>query len=262
VPFLDAACQSLRAGRRASTRSGGADSSGHLLVTATDTMVLAGPQPNVCRRRYGAQPLQGELGHEVGVRILVGAIVRSAARYGLAATPAFCYWRDHWYAAAVRVVQDDVAADATLRQMGYAAACASCFDRRLLLEWPPSPQCAVCGARVALAGPLWTGNLWVTEVLQRMLDDDRPLAAGTAVRQALCGWLGEVSAPPLFYDLHAAASFIGGPVRPPPIGSLAERLAERGYCCVRTHFAKVGIRTDADAALVLELTATTTEQSS
>ncbi len=69
VPFLDAACQSVRAGPAG-------DRGGHLLVTATDAMVLAGAQPDVCRRRYGARPLsgamRGELAHEVAVRILVG----------------------------------------------------------------------------------------------------------------------------------------------------------------------------------------------
>ncbi|HEV2126782.1 MAG TPA: hypothetical protein VGW38_28840, partial [Chloroflexota bacterium] len=105
MPFLDAACQSVLAALTGSHP-------GHLLVTATDSLVLAGVQPDVCRRRYGARPLRGELAQEIAVRMLVGAIVQTAARYGLAADPALSYWHAHVYGAFVRLVKDYRAADA------------------------------------------------------------------------------------------------------------------------------------------------------
>ncbi|MFA5862642.1 MAG: hypothetical protein WDA16_13200, partial [Candidatus Thermoplasmatota archaeon] len=51
APFLDGATRAVR-------------DRGMLGLTATDATALAGVYPNVCRRRYLATPLHGELGHE------------------------------------------------------------------------------------------------------------------------------------------------------------------------------------------------------
>ncbi|HEX2186873.1 MAG TPA: hypothetical protein VHN78_15355 [Chloroflexota bacterium] len=268
VPFLDAACQSMAEG-------------GHLLVTATDTMILAGTQPRVCRRRYGAWPMPGELGHEVAVRVLVGAVVRTAARYTLAASPTLCYAHGHWYGAYVRLTKDEAGADAALDALGYAVRCGRCWDRRVIRGerggsdggaedggddggddgsaeggggW--TTRCRRCGASARLAGPLWTGSLWDTGLLRRMVADERPLATQQEVRGALQGWLEEADAPPLYYDLHAAAGHLarlgrGGKL--PRLDTVQERLVKGGFRSVRTHFARVGLKTDAPAPVFLDL---------
>jgi tRNA (guanine26-N2/guanine27-N2)-dimethyltransferase len=245
VPFLDAACQALRGG------PGGA----HLLVTATDAMVLAGAQPAACRRRYGARPLQGELGHEVAVRILLGAIVRAAARYGLAAAPALAYRRGHWYGVYVRLQRDGAGADAALDALGYAVACPRCWDRRAVPGDLPPAACAVCARPTRPAGPLWTGRLWDPALLRRLLADvdaGRPLATGARVRAALVGWLAEAEAPPLFYDLHAAAGHTGA-AAVPALEAVRRDLGALGHRSARTHFAPAGVKTDAPAALLLDV---------
>jgi tRNA G26 N,N-dimethylase Trm1 len=114
---------------------------------------------------------------------------------------------------------------------------------------------------VERAGPLWAGNLWDAALLDRLLADERPLATASELRRSLALWRLEADAPPLFFDLHAAPAALGrrgdGPAAPlPPIPTLDAvrgRLEARGHACVRTHFAKVGIRTDAPAPLVLAL---------
>lgn len=248
VSFLDAACQAVRAGPAG-------DRCGHLLVTATDAMVLAGAQPGVCRRRYGARALSGamraELAHEVAVRILVGAIARTAARYGLAA-PVVSYWRGHLYGAFVRLARDDRGAESALDALGYAVACPSCWDRRVVPGERSPATCRVCGRAARLAGPLWTGCLCDPDPLHRLLRsaEERPLGAGREVRAALAGWVAE-AAPPLFYDLHAAAAHCGAAV--PPLEAVRQRLLAAGHLAVRTHFAGAGIKTDAGARRVLDL---------
>jgi tRNA (guanine26-N2/guanine27-N2)-dimethyltransferase len=246
APFLAAACRAVRAG----------PDGGHLLVTATDTMALAGAQPDVCRRRYGARPLRGELGHEVAVRILVGAIVRAAARCGLAAAPVLAYWHDHLYGAFVRLVEDDQAAAAALDGLGFAAACSWCWDRRVVPGAAPPAACPACGRPARVGGPLWTGGLGDAAFLRRLLAlaDSRPMATGGAVRAALAGWLAEAGAPPLFYDLHAAAAHCGA-VAMPPLEMIRQRLESLGHVAVRTHFGRTGVKTDAGPRQILELIA-------
>ena len=72
------------------------------------------------------------------------------------------------------------------------------------------------------------------------------------MRAALAGWLEEAAAPPLFYDLHAAASHCGAAAMP-PLEAVQKRLAALGHVAVRTHFARAGIKTDAGSRQLLEL---------
>ena len=230
VPFLDAACRALAGG-------------GHLLVTATDTMALAGVQADLCRRRYGAWPMVGELQHELGVRILVGAVARAAARHGMEVRPAFVYAHRHWYGAACGLLPGAPA------RLGFAQRCRACWARAIVAGPDRPLRCARCRAPGGAAGPLWAGPLWAgplwdRPLVERMLADRRPLAAGTEVRAALAGWLEEAAGPPLLYDVHAAARRLG--ISAPRLGALLGRLRGEGFVAVRTHLAKVGIRTDAD----------------
>lgn len=70
VEFLDTALRSVRR-------------NGVLAVTATDTGVLCGAYRNACLRKYLAEPIRGPLCHEAGLRILIGTVVRYAAKYDL-----------------------------------------------------------------------------------------------------------------------------------------------------------------------------------
>jgi tRNA (guanine26-N2/guanine27-N2)-dimethyltransferase len=241
MPFLDMACQSLH------TRK----TEGHLLITATDMMVLAGAQPRACHRRYGAWPMQGEIGHEVAVRILLGAVVRANARYGRTTVPALSFVHGHWYGVYVRVAKDERRADAALEQLDYAILCPSCWERRVIRGEVQPTRCTHCGEEIRPAGPLWTGALWEPAILERMLADRRALALEKDVRAALTGWLRESSGPPLFYDIHAAAQRLG--CKTPNVEELQQKLSVRGFRSARTHFAKIGLKTDTDARLVLEL---------
>ncbi len=148
---------------------------------------------------------------------------------------------------------DEWGAEAALDVLGYAVACPSCWDRRVVPGELPSAACRVCGRLAQLAGPLWTGSLWDPGLLQRLprLADDRPLGAGREVRSALAGWVAEAAAPPLFYDLHAAASRCGAAA--PRLEVVRQRLSASGHLAVRTHFATAGIRTDAGVREVLDI---------
>ena len=71
------------------------------------------------------------------------------------------------------------------------------------------------------------------------------------MRAALAGWLAEAEAPPLLYDLHAAAYAGTGSV--PRLEAVRRDLAALGHASERTHFAPAGLKTDAPAALLLDV---------
>lgn len=229
--LLAGACRALRDG-------------GHVLIAATDAMALAGAQPDVCRERYGARPLQCEVGHELALRILLGAVAGAAGAEGRRVHPTLAYAHAHWYAVGVRV--HEAGGDAP-PALGMAQICAGCAHRALVAPGTSPERCGACGGAARVAGPLWTGELWDAAVLDRMLEAAPRLAF--RVEAALEGWRAEAGAPPLYFDMHAAARRCGGSA--PSIGTMRERLRAHGHDAVRTHLAKVGIKTGAPAELVL-----------
>ncbi|MBI3972541.1 MAG: hypothetical protein HY332_14775 [Chloroflexi bacterium] len=173
-----------------------------------------------------------------------------SARDGLFFNPASAFARDLSVLYLAAVVRPGMRVLDGLTGVGARAA-------RWQREVPgeiPFAACEVCGWPAHFAGPLWTGCLWDPDLLRRLLllADDRPLATGSEVRAALAGWLAEAAAPPLFYDLHAAAAHCGA-VAMPPLETVRQRLAVFGHLAVRTHFPRTGIKTDAGARQVLDL---------
>jgi tRNA (guanine26-N2/guanine27-N2)-dimethyltransferase len=227
MPFLDAAMRSARHG-------------GLVCATATDTGALAGAFPKACRRRYDAHhglnrpPWRAE----VGLRILGGALVRSAARFDRAATPVLSVQHGHWMRVVARVGDSKRGGDAALRGLGEA--------------WLDADGLAAVGPRApheageAWAGPLWTGPLHDAALVDGMAAamEGKALARPGDAR-ALLGLLrGECGAPP-FWVVPDLFQGRWGP--PPRRDALLERLRAGGFRAARTHLDPQGVRTDAGA---------------
>lgn len=232
APFLDGATRAVRDG-------------GLLGVTATDTTGLAGVYPNVCRRRYMAEPLHGELGHEVALRILAGVAVRHGARHDVAFRPLLAHATDHYYRVSLQCRRGAARADEALRSVGMLALCPSCGHR----GFTDSKTCPECGAKTRLAGPLWTGPLNDAETVDAM--QARAASGATLHRPRESGHLlgvlaAEARAPLLFYDVHKVGERLK--VGSPPMARVIEGLAEAGHATAPVHFNRLALRTSAGAA--------------
>lgn len=232
APFLDGACRAVR-------------DHGLLGITATDTTALAGVYPNVCRRRYMAEPLHGELGHEVALRILAGIAARQGARHDVAFTPVLAHATDHYYRVSLACRRGAARADAALEHVGMLGLCSGCGHR----SFTEGPACPECGARLRLAGPLWTGPLNDAPTLDAMVA--RAQAGATLHRPPESGRLlgilaGEARAPLLFYDVHKVGERLK--IGSPPTAAVVRALAEAGHTAAPVHFNRVGLRTSASMA--------------
>ncbi len=212
VPFVDNGLRSIRP-------------RGFLAVTATDTAALAGTYPRTCMRRYGAMPIRAPFRHEAGLRILVGAIVRSAARADLAARPLLAFWREHYYKAFLEVSPGARRADEALSLMGY------------VVHDPTGPRAISSEGDV---GPLWIGPLHQRDVLKRIRSRKYVPAA---VDQYLEVWREEADAPPLFYTTDEVARAVR--VQAPALRDVLRRLKEAGLESSRTTFHPKGFKTNA-----------------
>ncbi|NJE06061.1 tRNA (guanine(26)-N(2))-dimethyltransferase [Thermococcus sp. M36] len=227
VEFLDTALRSIR--RR-----------GVLAVTATDTGVLCGAYRHACLRKYLANPIRGELCHEAGLRILIGTVVRYAAKYDLGVDVLLAYYRDHYFRAFLRLKSGARKADESLSNLGYLRQDESGgfeYERGFLPEKPKAH------------GPLWLGPLKSQGFVEDLLKAARehPLAHKKTLPflELLAGELDV----PFHYDTHALARRNGLQAR--KLAEMIEILRGKGYSATKTHFSPVALKTDAPFEEVL-----------
>lgn len=203
---------------------------GILAATATDTAPLAGTYPKKCIRRYGARPLRGRFGHEIGLRILIGHIVREAAKYDRGVEPILCFYADHYFRVHLRMREGGGRADEGLEQLGFIEYDAE-TGRRSISEMPGPTS----------YGPLWTGPLFDPAILTSM-ESGKDLAEPRRMEKILETWKSELDIP-FFYDSDEISAILG--ISPPPLDAILEKLGERSNVS-RTHFSPTGFKTDLD----------------
>ncbi|CAD5244196.1 tRNA (guanine(10)-N(2))-dimethyltransferase [Thermococcus camini] len=228
VEFLDTALRSVR--RR-----------GVLALTATDTGVLCGAYRNACRRKYLAEPIRGELCHEAGLRILIGTVVRYAAKYDLGIDVLLAYYRDHYFRAFLRLKSGTRKADESLSNLGYLWQDESgkfTYEQAFLPERPKA------------YGPLWLGPL-----KEQGFVDDMLSLAGThsLAHKKTLPFLETISGEldvPFHYDTHALAR--RNNLQVGKLADIIETLRGKGYSATRTHFSPTAMKTDAPFEEVLK----------
>ena len=223
-----------------------------LFVTATDTAPLCGAHLKAGIRRYSAVPMNTEYHSEVGLRILLGFVVRQTARYDRGVEPIFCYAREHFVRLHLRLLRGTKAADDTLRQTGYIHQCRKCPYR----EQEPgilssSRTCPHCGELLQPIGPLWLGDLHNRAILAEMQARIGTMKPGSekALVKLLDCCIGELPVPG-FYDYHVLAKRLG--CSPPEITVVLSRITAEGYPASRTHFSGYGIKTEAPLSVIFD----------
>jgi len=152
VPFLDAAARSTKK---------------YTMITATDSTVLCGVYPKKCLRLYGALPLRNELCHEVGLRILVGKVVREFAEKEKAVVPLLSHASDHFFRVVGKVENGVEKADRVLGDIGFVGFCRKCGARELVKGFVPKSGKCKCGKEFSWYGPLWAGKLMDTDFCRK-----------------------------------------------------------------------------------------------
>lgn len=224
VPFLDAAILSLRGGAA-------------LGVTATDTAVLCGAKPEAAARRYLARVRHTDAYPEIGVRVLLGYLARTAGKFDRAIEPVLAFAAEHFVKVYVRIAVGARRTDAALSHLGWVR-----FDPEKGAHTTSAESPGPDGI-----GPLWLGPLADDGILARL----RPgTSTGYAASLLLDRLRGEAGLPPFFGENNAMARRAG--VDPPPLDAVLEALRTRGHRAVRTHFRENAFKTDAPWEDVLD----------
>jgi tRNA (guanine26-N2/guanine27-N2)-dimethyltransferase len=231
APYLDCAMKAVKR-------------NGCISVTATDSPVLCGIYPNVAFRRYNGYSLRTEYCHEVGIRLLLGALARVAMRFDIGILPLFSHNTRHYVRVYVKVIQGVSMAEKALENLGYVNHCFNCghrsFDER------QERTCPACGMLVRIGGPLWIGNLHDEATLDMLIS----LSCGQH-RQFFERAYEELRMPQSYYipdrladDLQVSSS---------SLSKLIEGLKKNGYKASRTVINPKGVRSDAPVSFIKSL---------
>ncbi|MXR20584.1 tRNA (guanine(26)-N(2))-dimethyltransferase [Halobacterium bonnevillei] len=234
IPFADAAFANAR---------------NLVCVTATDTAPLCGAHFESGVRKYGAVPRNTEYHAEMGLRVLLSALARTAARYDVGVTPILSHVSDHYVRTYLDLSHTATDANEALDELGYVYHCQECLHRSHddgLIAHPPD-ECARCGGTQVLpAGPLWLGPAhdreFVATVREHVTDE---MGTAKRARKLLDTIEGELHQPTHF-DQHRLYKQWSEPA----VGMdefLAE-LREAGIDASRAHYGGTTFKADAAVA--------------
>jgi tRNA (guanine26-N2/guanine27-N2)-dimethyltransferase len=237
VPFLDSAIRAIKDG-------------GLLALTATDMAPLCGVHPKACIRKYGGKPLRTEYCHELAVRLLIGCLATTAAKYEMGIKVLFSHSTNHYIRVYAVLTHGATNADKSLQNMGYVFHCFNCFHREASknpLTKDFSLKCPECGSRMDFSGPLWLGRIADKSfcILMEEKIADKRLKIEGKIRKILDLIRDECNAPATYYVLDKICDKLGLSV--PSISKIFKALAKEGFTISLTHFNSKGIKTDAPA---------------
>ena len=242
IPFVDAAF--------ANTRN-------LVCVTATDTAPLCGAHKQSGIRKYSTVPQNTDYHPEMGLRTLLSALIRTAARYDVAAQPICSHVSRHYARTYLELDHRATAADSLLEKLGFVHHCEDCLARRH--EFGHHPQsvpetCPACGSnRLLTAGPLWLGPVAEREFVSSVR---RQLSAemGTASRaDRLLSTIETELDTPTHYDQHRLCKQWGVPAN--AMDEFIADLTDAGYKASQAHYSGTAFKTDATIEEIREAAA-------
>lgn len=239
APFLDAACRSVN---------------NMLCITATDTAPLCGAHKASGIRKYGAIPLKTEYHPEMGVRVLLGAIARSLARYDKSMSPLLSYAMEHYVRVYLAVEKGAAKSNEMMKKVGFIYHCFGCgfrnWEHGLAVHMPE--KCPSCAEQVSLAGPLWLGILHDKKFCNLILRELGSRKLGTRERATkLVHLCAEELDIPTYYDLHKICKELK--IAPPPMEVVIATLRKADFKSSRTHFSGTSLKTDASLERIKEV---------
>uniref|UniRef100_A0A4X2L0N5 tRNA (guanine(26)-N(2))-dimethyltransferase n=1 Tax=Vombatus ursinus TaxID=29139 RepID=A0A4X2L0N5_VOMUR len=245
---------------------------GIVSVTSTDISSLYAKALHVARRHYGCNIVRTEYYKELAARIVVAAMARAATRCNKGIEVLFAVALEHFVLVVVRVLRGPTPADETAKKIRYLIHCQWCEERIFqkdgnMVEENPYRQLpcdchgSMPGKTAIELGPLWSGSLFNTGFLRRMLFEAVQHGNDIALTKNISSLLesrksneicrnatkkqkAEANAehPSFYYNIHRHS--IKG-MNMPKLNKFLQYLSQAGFRVSRTHFDPMGVRTDA-----------------
>uniref|UniRef100_A0A8D2PU72 tRNA (guanine(26)-N(2))-dimethyltransferase n=1 Tax=Zosterops lateralis melanops TaxID=1220523 RepID=A0A8D2PU72_ZOSLA len=153
---------------------------GIVSLTSTDISSLYAKAQHVAFRHYGCNIVRTEYYKELAARTVIAAVTRAAARCNKGIEVLLAVALEHFVLVVVRVLRGPSPADDSAKKVRYLIHCQWCEERVFqkegnMVEENPYQQLpcdcygSMPGKTAVLLGPLWSGALFNTGFLRRML---------------------------------------------------------------------------------------------
>lgn len=218
-------------------------------VTATDTAPLCGAHFRAGIRRYSAVPRNTEYHREVGLRVLLSALCRTAARYDVAIQPVLSHVEGHYARTYLALAEGATVADEAIDQLGVLWHCQDCLHRTTERTLLPTARetCPECGSnRVVTAGPLWLGPTHQVSFVEAVAEQlDATMGSASRAWDMLDTIAAELDCP-THYDQHVLCKQWNRTA--PAMDEFINAIESAGFDASRAHYAGTALKTDATVA--------------
>lgn len=238
IPFADAAFANAR---------------NMVCVTATDTAPLCGAHFESGVRKYSAVPQNTDYHPEMGLRILLSALARTAARYDVGISPIFSHVSRHYVRTYLDLSHSATDGNRSVEQLGYLDHCEDCLHREhsegLIAD--PWEACPLCGSnRILTAGPVWLGSVRDREFTERVSREiDEGWGSEKRARRLVERLRAELDTP-THYDQHRLCKEWGRPAE--GMDEFLSTIGEAGFETSRAHYHGTAFKTPATIAEIRE----------
>jgi len=242
IPFVDAAFSTTR---------------NMVCVTATDTAPLCGAHMQSGIRKYSAVPQNTDYHPEMGLRTLLSSLIRTAARYDVAATPICSHVSRHYARTYLELDHRATEADSLLENLGFIHHCEECLARRHEFgHYPESvpESCSTCGSnRLLTAGPIWLGPVADSEFTTAVRTQLSPeMGSINRADKTLSTVAAEIDTP-THYDQHRLCKQWGVPAN--SMDDFIDDLRNAGYEASHAHYSGTAFKTTATVGEIREAAA-------
>ncbi len=218
----------------------------YLSVTATDTAALCGSAPIAGLRKYAIYAEKTEFYPELGLRTLIGKIVREATKYDKTIEVLVSWAKEHYYRVHLRLRRSVALAGKIYEKVGYLFYCFNCGNRAWVSMDGSAFERCKCGSKFKMIGPLWLGELHNKGFVRSMLDRVGEMVVDDNTKERLRKFLQsiyeEIDAP-FGYTTHHIARMLK--TSPPQVTRIIEEPRKMGYKASRVHYSGFGFKTDA-----------------
>uniref|UniRef100_A0A146LPU8 TRMT1-like protein n=2 Tax=Lygus hesperus TaxID=30085 RepID=A0A146LPU8_LYGHE len=253
---------------------------GVVIITTKDDSSLHGGTYDVALRRYGGRIVRTHYANELGIRLFLASLARSAARYSKAIKVLCCTVYKSSFTVAVMAQKGPENANKCLGLLRNLKHCMVCEERKF---YPPNEGFPTDGKNVRLnckcasdapgetaleLGPLWSGNIFDSEFLESTINNNRSddckvnFTLTCMLEEARCPSkvdsevggkrlkLDFSSMPPFYYNLHKHHPEIAHVAK---LSKVVDRLQLLGYRASKTHFDPLAVRTNAPLNILFQV---------
>ncbi|HET7147560.1 MAG TPA: hypothetical protein VFI73_03590 [Candidatus Nitrosopolaris sp.] len=228
---------------------------GMISITATDTAVLCGVHPQVCKRKYFGMPLNNNYARETALRLIVSLTALIAARLDLVVHPIFVHANLHYLRAYLTVSVSRSEANSVFKDIGYLRDCMKCGNRSAIAEYTKGEPCELCSSTYRFAGYLWITRLFDKNFVKKMSyllgKEDEVNAQMGNLNKTLLTCINELDDIPFYFLSDEIASRLK--TNPNSLQKIIEQLHSIGYRASRTSLDPNGFKTDARIDQILDI---------